>query len=353
LLWRRFSGLWAPAGEALAAALDAYPALAWPLLFAQLTAAQADFLAGDCEARPRAAGPAAGPPPRALLPRFAAAVAAGGAAAAGGSTDAAARVTHLLKAVAGANNHGVENRAKQWGPLFLALSAAKDVGEEADDGGAAGVDLDPAAAGVEAAEDGASAEIDGEEEDEEEEEGGAVTIAGGVSRVSMRAWRAALREWLALLGGLKGVRSVAGGAALQAAVTAHVMDVDPSVQTAALRCLRAFKVAWLAPYADRLLRLADNKTLRSELAAFPLALAPTSMRAGEELAGGVLPEHRAPLVALLVRLLYPKMRKRSGRLGGKGARGGGRARAQAPLVLHMHCPLRSADFFFLFPMLGA
>ena len=40
--------------------------------------------------------------------------------------------------------------------------------------------------------------------------------------------------------------------------------------------LQAFRIKWLAPYLDRLLRLADNKTLRAELTAFPLAPTPTS-----------------------------------------------------------------------------
>jgi U3 small nucleolar RNA-associated protein 20 len=34
--------------------------------------------------------------------------------------------------------------------------------------------------------------------------------------------------------------------------------------------LQVFKLKFLLPYLDRLLRLADNKTLREELTAFPL-----------------------------------------------------------------------------------
>ena len=34
---------------------------------------------------------------------------------------------------------------------------------------------------------------------------------------------------------------------------------------------QVFKLKFLLPYLDRLLRLADNKTLRGELTAFPLA----------------------------------------------------------------------------------
>lgn len=36
--------------------------------------------------------------------------------------------------------------------------------------------------------------------------------------------------------------------------------------------LQVFKLKFLLPYLERLLRLADNKTLRAELTAFPLAV---------------------------------------------------------------------------------
>lgn len=50
------------------------------------------------------------------------------------------------------------------------------------------------------------------------------------------------------------------------------MDIDPAIQQGALLCLKVFKLQFLLPYLDRLLRLADNKTLREELTAFPLAI---------------------------------------------------------------------------------
>ena len=52
----------------------------------------------------------------------------------------------------------------------------------------------------------------------------------------------------------------------------QLMDIDPAIQQGALRCLKVFKLQFLLPYLDRLLRLADNKTLREELTAFPLAI---------------------------------------------------------------------------------
>ena len=50
---------------------------------------------------------------------------------------------------------------------------------------------------------------------------------------------------------------------------------DLSLTCARPSCVRAprlqvFKLKFLLPYLDRLLRLADNKTLREELTAFPL-----------------------------------------------------------------------------------
>ncbi len=48
--------------------------------------------------------------------------------------------------------------------------------------------------------------------------------------------------------------------------------------------MQEFKLKFLGPHIERLLRLAANETLREELAAFPLA---------PDADGGILPEHRA------------------------------------------------------------
>jgi U3 small nucleolar RNA-associated protein 20 len=129
---------------------------------------------------------------------------------------------------------------------------------------------------------------------------------------------------------------------------------------------QGFKLKYLGPYVDRLLRLAADATLREELTAFPLsrtaddAIQPEHRLGkqsphtftGEKLlkrhawvcpdAWDLKPGHAdqhsqyqwlhhigkqwcTGLTAVLVRLLWPKMRKRSGRLGGKGAPGSARA----------------------------
>ncbi|PRW58885.1 small subunit processome component 20-like protein [Chlorella sorokiniana] len=349
----RFAALWNPAHDALGMALDQYPAVAWPLMHRQLAAAQEAFLAGDCFARPAEASAAAAAaavgyqaaPPPLLQPRFLAAAASGEEAAAGGSTDAAVRLNHILKAMAAANTNVVESKARDWVPLFLAFTAANPTAAATEDGGSAG---------AAAASDQPAAE-DSEEEEEEPTAGGSGQRQQqryGSGPLTGRAWRSGLREWLALLGGLKGARGMFQWEAVQRAVAVQLMDVDPAIQTGALKCLKVFKLKFLLPYLDRLLRLADNNTLREELTAFPLAVSATSLREDE---GGsaLLAEHRAGLVPLLIRLLFPKMRKRSGRLGGKGAPGSARAAILNFLAAAEPHELRPLLELFLAPLSAA
>jgi hypothetical protein len=63
---------------------------------------------------------------------------------------------------------------------------------------------------------------------------------------------------------------------------------------------------------------------------------PTSLRADEG-ALALLAEHRAGVVPLLIRLLFPKMRKRSGRLGGKGGLGAGAGAVAGSLLRMVPC----------------
>ena len=78
---------------------------------------------------------------------------------------------------------------------------------------------------------------------------------------------------------------------IRAAVARLVGDRDGSVQAAALKALRPFKLRFLGPHLDRLVKMADDKTLREQLAAFPLA--PSTAREGEE---GLLDKHRPGLM---------------------------------------------------------
>lgn len=71
---------------------------------------------------------------------------------------------------------------------------------------------------------------------------------------------------------------------LQAAVAGQLLTADQALQVAALQCLRPFKLPYLPPeLLERLVRLADVRTLRGELVGFPL---------GPGAEGGLLEEQR-------------------------------------------------------------
>ncbi|KAK9818396.1 hypothetical protein WJX72_012002 [[Myrmecia] bisecta] len=324
----RFSMLWKPCADAVGMALAKHAASAWPLILSQLTAAQAAFLAGERKA-------SHSPPPAAecepeevvltLLERYSAALAAGSAAAGGGSTDASVRLAHLIKAMAAAPSHIMEARSKEWVPVFLAYIHAKTVRDEAQQEQDASAchptdQLDhtdhpdeQAAAAAPAEED---ADIGDAAVDPAGDNGGDGEAAVGM-RVGAKAWRAHLKEWLGFAAGIKGSRGMHRADDVQRAVALQLMDMEPGVQQAALQCLKVFKLPYLTPaIMERLLRLASDATLREELTGFPLPA---------DVEGAIPAEHRAGAIPVMVRLLWPKMRKRSGRLAGKGAPGSARA----------------------------
>ena len=306
----RFALLWPAASMTLAAALDFEADVAWPLILDQLKVAQKEFLAGDCHARPRETDQDDAIFSKYLRDRFEAILSEGSEQVQADSTDGSTRLTHLLKSLAKSNGNMMERKAREWVPLFLEFSAAKTPDGIANH---AEISID-----------------DGHDDEDDEnvlEDGAELTeleSATHLFHVPVGIWRNALREWLSAISSIKGLRGVYQASSLQVSIAQHLLSTDQRLQKAALQSLRAFKLPWMKPYADRLIRLADNATLRSELAAFPLSPAPTSIREGDEVTQ-ILPEHRRDLVPVIIALLYPKMRKRSGRLGGKGAPGSARA----------------------------
>ena len=95
----------------------------------------------------------------------------------------------------------------------------------------------------------------------------------------------------------------------------------PAVQKVALEVLVAFKLKFLLPYKENLLRLLEEKDFKQELLAFPL---------GQE-ESSIAEEHRPDLMPVILRLLYGRMRAKKA-----GKKGGGRAVvvARRGLVLH-------------------
>lgn len=100
----RFSLLWYPCIEALAAALEHCSQHSWPLLLAQLTAAQASFLAGSSAFATAGRGGGRGPSEQSdsaevpqLFGELRRAMCSGDADQNGGCTDAAVRLANILK----------------------------------------------------------------------------------------------------------------------------------------------------------------------------------------------------------------------------------------------------------------
>ena len=277
----RFAALWPHCQEVLNAALEAQPAAAFPLILASLAAAQRECL------EPTPPPAAAGAQSRGGAPAEAgAAGACGWDAALEGSFSQS-----LLHGGSSVEPDDCTDGATLHGLLLRGLAKAPGVlGERG-----CGVQLAPLLL-LYAQPVAATGEL-----------------RGGARH------RRGLRDWLALLKALGGPRACGALAAplrtlLQETLLSHG---DAAVQTAALACLRAGKegreAAHLALYGERLERVVAPKTMRSEMAAWPLAPG----------AGGLSPEHRAATLPLLLAVLFPKLRARRGRAA-RGAPAAGR-----------------------------
>ncbi|KAI8107974.1 hypothetical protein M9434_006006 [Picochlorum sp. BPE23] len=302
VLYVKLSSHWGPAAKALAAAMSAYPDVAWPLFFDNLISTQKELVE-------RGMFTGTGNPREAEQPsltgQYSRYRAQGEATS---HADAAARLSHLLKALADVDLSVLNKFSKEWVPVMLAFVDG-DEGQHS-----------PPAAGEEDEEeeddDGGEDDAGVEEANEEEEE--------AQRHVPPRMKRALLRDWMRVVLGFKSLSNFPESKRLLSSVSAHVMDIDPLVQKTAVKVMNLFKLTWLSPYVDKILRFADNKTLRAELTAFPLAMSATSVRANEDAVLEIEKDHRKDLVPLLIAMLFPRMRKRNGRLGGKGAPGSAR-----------------------------
>lgn len=85
------------------------------------------------------------------------------------------------------------------------------------------------------------------------------------------------------------------------------MDNDPSIQKLTLECLLNWKDSYLTPYVEHLENLISYSTLREELATWSVTKENHQVQE----------EHRPGLIAVVLRILYPKIMKRSGKFAGK------------------------------------
>ena len=300
-----------------------------------------------------------------------------------GAVGASTRLGHLLQALSESGGGATSRSLSDWAPLYLAFAAARPGAAAAAPEAEA-----EAAVAVAAVAEESDEEEDDEESDRDDEEKPSSPLAplapqqqqhfnsnrrrssSGFRPLGARAWRDLLLHWLAVLkaaGGAvrscqspgekkKGTSSASASASaadeeqkasppssssssltlrLASSLGSAIGDVDGRVQSSALEVAsKCLNLPWLSPaLLARLRRLADDATLRRELVAFPLALpdsissVPSSSSASSAPSPSpVIPlgdrDHVLPLVA---RLLWPKMRRRSGRLGGRGAPGSARA----------------------------
>lgn len=85
------------------------------------------------------------------------------------------------------------------------------------------------------------------------------------------------------------------------------MDNDPSIQELSLECLLNWKDGYLTAHVVHLQNLISYSTLREELVTWTIGRATHQVQE----------EHRPGLIAVILRILYPKIMKRSGKFAGK------------------------------------
>ncbi|KAG0630923.1 hypothetical protein M758_1G214100 [Ceratodon purpureus] len=288
VLRNRFSVLWDPAMDCLAALVDTVGATSWDVVIAYLHSFQEDYLSQPVlisRKREDAADDsltisqdAEGRLVSQLLEETE-------------STDTATLLTLVLRTIQKLPKFA-EAKSRQLLPLFLAFVGQPD-------------------------EDSDSSEV----------------VKGG----SGKDWKKALKEWLTLLKDMKNARAFYKGALVKDILLNRIlMDNDPSIQALSLECLLNWKDGYLTSHVVHLQNLISYSTLREELVTWTI---------GRE-THQVQEEHRPGLIAVILRILYPKIMKRSGKFAGKVGAG-----VQRNSVLQFLAQLETAELAPLFSLL--
>ncbi|CAI5484054.1 unnamed protein product, partial [Closterium sp. Yama58-4] len=159
----------------------------------------------------------------------------------------------------------------------------------------------------------------GRGEGEELEEGVVVNRA----MVRGKQWHVVLSDWLELLKRVDLAACGSKGEALKhVIIDRFLVHPDPAVQQLALDCLVAWRHACLPKYAARLAALASYRSLKETLTTWDISPTDEDGEEGEEEEEGrVVEADRASVIPVVIRLLLPKLKKRSGQLAGKAAAG--------------------------------
>lgn len=288
LLHIRLSSFWGPTANTLAIAINTHGDKAWYIFQNQLQKTQNELFVIGLQQDTQIKDPRKTHKMPSLQTKYSKYLCLGKNPS---HSDSAARLSHLLKCLSKVNANVLSRYWEEWMPLFISFARRP-------------------------CQDGLSIE---EEENHStvQDLTSKTDIETPRKHLPPQIWRSLLRDWMKVLLSLRSIRSLPGSERVLESVSQQLLDIDPLVQRTALNVLRLFKIEWLNPYLESLIRLVDNKTLRSELTAFPLAKDCSGVRA-EDAVLEILPEHRKDFVPVLIACLFPKMRKRSGRLGGKG-----------------------------------
>ncbi|CAI5998509.1 unnamed protein product, partial [Closterium sp. NIES-64] len=159
------------------------------------------------------------------------------------------------------------------------------------------------------------AERAGREEGEEAEEGVVVNRA----MVRGKQWHVVLSDWLELLKRVELTACGPKGEPLKhVIIDRFLVHPDPAVQQLALECLVAWRHGCLPKYAARLAALASYRSLKETLTTWDISPVDGDGEEGEEEEEGRVAEaDRASVIPVIIRLLLPKLKKRSGQLAGK------------------------------------
>ncbi|XP_069629345.1 small subunit processome component 20 homolog [Haliaeetus albicilla] len=196
----------------------------------------------------------------------------------------------------------VEPRSRELSPLLLRF--IRNEYYPADSLVAPSQDLRKKTRGTVAAKEIPAEEVNDaamEEEEEEKEEGEQITV-GLLKKKTRRAAAKQLIAHLQVFSKFSNPRALYLEQKLNALYTQLLSHQDQSVQRIALDCIMTYKHPHLLPYRENLQRLLEDKSFKEEIVHFSIS---------EETAV-VKMEHRPDLIPVLMRILYGRMRNKTG-----------------------------------------
>ncbi|NXL92133.1 UTP20 protein, partial [Alectura lathami] len=197
----------------------------------------------------------------------------------------------------------VEPRSRELSPLLLRF--IRNEYYPADSLVAPTQDLRKKTGGAVTAKEVSSEEVNDvtmEEEDEEEKEEGEPITVGLPKKKTRRAAAKQLIAHLQVFSKFSNPRALYLEQKLSALYTQLLSHQDQNVQRIALDCIMTYKHPHLLPYRENLQRLLEDKSFKEEIVHFSISEENTIVKM----------EHRPHLIPVLMRILYGRMRNKTG-----------------------------------------